>query len=150
MQTIIATLFLALAMMSCSAKGGRAETEAAATEADGAAPVAVFSADSAYSYVKRQVDFGPRVPGSEAHARAGKWLASELERHGALVTLQEAQLKAFDGTMLPARNIFGQYNPGSADRLLLVAHWDSRPWADKDPDPAKRKTPVEPMTEPAV
>lgn len=143
MQTIIATLFLALAMMSCSAKGGRAETEAAVTEADGAAPVAVFSADSAYSYVKRQVDFGPRVPGSEAHARAGKWLASELERHGALVTLQEAQLKAFDGTMLPARNIFGQYNPGSADRLLLVAHWDSRPWADKDPDPAKRKTPVD-------
>lgn len=102
-----------------------------------------FDADSAYSYLSRQVEFGPRVPNTEAHRNAGDWLVSELKRHGAKVTEQRADLMAFDGTVLKARNIFGQYNPESKDRILLLAHWDSRPWADNDPDPAKRKQPVD-------
>lgn len=95
-----------------------------------------FSADSAYQYLKHQVDFGPRVPNTEAHRRAGEWLSSELRRHGASVSDQFADLVAFDGTVLKARNIFGQYNPEAQSRLLLLAHWDTRPWADQDPDPA--------------
>lgn len=107
------------------------------------APLINFDADSAYSYVARQVEFGPRVPNTEAHRKTGDWLSSELKRHGAKVTEQQASLKAFDGTILQARNIFGQFNPQLKDRVLLLAHWDSRPWADKDPDPANHTRPVD-------
>lgn len=102
-----------------------------------------FDADSAYSYVAKQVAFGPRVPNTEAHRLCGDWLASELRRHGADVTVQQADLKAFDGTILKARNIFGRINPEAKERTLLLAHWDCRPWADADPDPANRKKPVD-------
>ena len=70
-----------------------------------------FNADSAYSYVKAQVDFGPRVPNTKAHKECGDYLASELERFGAKVYNQYADLVAYDGTLLKARNIIGEYNP---------------------------------------
>lgn len=107
------------------------------------APLGNFDADSTYSYLAKQVNFGPRVPNTEAHRKTKEWLVTELSRHGVKVTLQEAKLKAFDGTILEACNIFGQINPDAKERVLLLAHWDCRPWADEDPDPAKRKLPVD-------
>ena len=107
------------------------------------APIVNFDADSAYSYIAGQVEFGPRVPNTEAHIRCGEWLAAELRRHGALVKVQDADLKAFDGTILKSKNIFGQINPEAKDRILFLAHWDTRPWADKDPDESKRTMPVD-------
>lgn len=106
-------------------------------------PLGNFNADSAYRYLAQQVSFGPRVPNTEPHRIAGDWLVAELKRHGAKVTEQKMQLKAFDGTILDSRNIFAQINPDAKDRLLLLAHWDCRPWADKDPDPDKRNLPVD-------
>lgn len=103
----------------------------------------VFDADSAWNNVNRQVEFGPRVPNSDAHRKCGDWLVAELKRHGAEVTEQKADLKAFDGTVLKARNIFASFNPDKKDRILLLAHWDTRPWADKDPDVSKRKMAVD-------
>ena len=102
-----------------------------------------FDADSAYAYVARQVEFGPRVPNTESHGKTGDWLAQQLRDNGAQVIEQKVSLKAFDGTDLHARNIFGQFNPDAKERILLLAHWDCRPWADKDPDPAKRGNPVD-------
>lgn len=102
----------------------------------------LFDADSAYSYVEMQVAHGPRVPNTDAHRKTGDLLVTELNRHGAKVTEQKMKLRAFDGTILESRNILGQYNPEASERILLLAHWDSRPWADEDPDPAKRKEPV--------
>lgn len=102
-----------------------------------------FNADSAFNYLAKQVSFGPRVPNSEAHRQTGDWLVSELKRHGLKVTEQNAKLKAFDGTILNARNIFGQTNPDKKERILLLAHWDCRPWADQDPDRDKRSLPVD-------
>ena len=106
-------------------------------------PLGNFDADSAYMYLARQVAFGPRVPNTPAHKATGDWLAAELRRHGLKVTEQNAKLEAFDGTLLEARNIFGQLNPEVKDRVLLLAHWDCRPWADEDPDPQKRDQPVD-------
>lgn len=102
-----------------------------------------FNADSAYDYINRQVLFGPRVPNTESHRNCREWLISELTRHGASVTRQDVKLTAFDGTKLDATNIIGSFNPESSDRLLLLAHWDCRPWADADPDPANHKKPVD-------
>lgn len=121
-----------------------AESESAAPgDVMSSAPLGNFDADSAYTYLSRQVEFGPRVPNTPAHKQAGDWIVKELKRHGAKVTEQTMQLKAFDGTILNARNILGQINPDAGERILLLAHWDCRPWADNDPDPQKRTLPVD-------
>ncbi len=91
-----------------------------------------FSADSAYKYTADQVAFGPRVPNTEAHRKAGDYLIETLRSFGAQVTVQEFESMAFDGTMLKMRNIIGAINPEAKKRIMLAAHWDTRPWADKD------------------
>lgn len=131
-------VILIAASLLLAACGGKKSAAAVAVEETLPEVRAVaFDADSAWNFINRQVEFGPRVPNSDAHRECGDWLVSELKRHGAEVTEQRADLKAFDGTVLKARNIFASYNPGKKDRLLLLAHWDTRPWADKDPDESK-------------
>ena len=137
-------IYIITAATILSACGNKAASSASAAVSPEESVVDVpFDADSAYSYVARQVAFGPRVPNTEAHRLCGDWLTAELKRHGASVTEQKADIKAFDGTILHARNIFGQINPQAKERTLLLAHWDCRPWADADPDPANHKTPVD-------
>ena len=101
-----------------------------------------FLADSAYQYIRQQLDFGPRVPGSEAQQSCAQWLKGELERHGAQVTMMQSEVTAYDGTRLPCYNLIGSFNPDSRQRILLMSHWDSRHVSDEDPDPAKRHQPV--------
>lgn len=101
-----------------------------------------FDADSAYQYVKAQVDFGPRTPNTKEHVACGNYLAGQLETFGAKVTNQYADLIAFDGTLLKSRNIIGSYKPEMKKRVALFAHWDTRPWADNDPSEKNHKTPV--------
>lgn len=103
----------------------------------------VFDADSAYAYVAEQVAFGPRVPNSEAHKKCASYLATELERHGATFYLQEAMLTAYNGDKLQAVNIIGSFNPDQTRRVLLFAHWDSRPYADHDDDEANHHKPID-------
>lgn len=93
-----------------------------------------FNADSAYTFVEKQCSFGPRVPNTAAHRECGDWLSAKLKSYGARVTEQRADIRAFDGTVLHMRNIVGEFQPEKSNRVLLVAHWDSRPWADNDPD----------------
>jgi len=145
MQKMMFTVIASLMLAAC---GGQAKESAQAESSGPHGPAAPkvkveFSADSAYSYVERQVAFGPRVPNTDAHRKAGDWLVSELRRHGAAVKEQKMTLTAFYGTKLQARNVFGSFNPQAGERLLLVAHWDCRPWADADPDPEKRTLPVD-------
>lgn len=102
-----------------------------------------FCADSAMLYVKQQLDFGPRVPGTEAQQLCGTWLENELTRHGAKIDVQRTEATAYNGTKLPVINIVGSYNPEAKMRVLLMSHWDSRHVADNDPDPSKRNQPVE-------
>ena len=101
-----------------------------------------FSADSAYKFTQKQVDFGPRVPNTVAHEACAGYLSAELKKSGAEVIEQKADLTAFDGTILKSTNIIGSFNPKAVTRILLFSHWDSRPWADHDPKPANRKKPV--------
>ena len=102
-----------------------------------------FDADSAYTYVKAQTDFGPRVPNTQAHRDCGEYLAKQLEKFGARVYNQYADLEAWDGTILKSRNIIGAYKPESKKRIMLCAHWDSRPYADYDADEKKHKKPID-------
>lgn len=128
----------ALALTSCGCSKRAAKTVPATPRATVVTPA--FSADSAYSYVARQVEFGPRVPGSEAHEACAGWLSAELRRHGAdSVIVQTAELPGFG----PMTNILGRFNRAESKRVLLIGHWDSRPWADNDPDPANHSKPID-------
>lgn len=101
-----------------------------------------FSADSAYTFIAHQVAFGPRIPNTEAHRRCAVYLSQRLKTTGAAVQEQLFQARAFDGKVLNGVNIIGSFNTDAQKRILLFAHWDTRPWSDHDPDPANYNTPV--------
>ena len=86
-----------------------------------------FNADSAYASIVKQCDFGPRVPNTAAHRASGDWIVARFKSLGLEVIEQKADLKAWDGTVLKARNIIASYRPETTDRIVLAAHWDSRP-----------------------
>ncbi len=102
-----------------------------------------FNADSAFKYIKAQVEFGPRVPNTQPHINCSNYLIEKLKEFGASVIVQEASVKAFDNTKLNIRNIIGQFQPEKNDRILLFAHWDTRPFADHDPNPANHNKPID-------
>ena len=101
-----------------------------------------FSADSAYAFCEAQCQFGPRTMNSQAHERCAEWIASKFKSFGMQVTMQQADVAGYDGTTLHATNIIASYRPDAAERILVCAHWDSRPWADNDPDSANWRKPV--------
>ena len=101
-----------------------------------------FSADSAFMFCQKQCDFGPRTMNSEAHELCGQWIVEKFQSYGMKVTEQRATLKGFDGTPLLSNNIIAQYQPEAEQRIMICAHWDSRPWADNDPDETNHTKPV--------
>jgi glutaminyl-peptide cyclotransferase len=107
-------------------------------------PVATtaFNADSAMSYVRQQVAFGPSIPGTDAARRAGDWIVAHLRITADTVIEQRWAQTLTKGGTLPLRNILARFRPADTVRVLYVSHWDTRPHADDDPDPAKRKLPM--------
>ena len=102
----------------------------------------MFIADSAYRYCEQQCAFGPRTMNSAAHDQCGEWIADKFAAFGLSVTRQQAVLTGYDGTPLRSTNIIASYRPEQPERVLICAHWDSRPWADNDPDESNWRKPV--------
>lgn len=138
----IITLSLCWLMIACSAK---TESKPVADNAPTTiTPRMEFNADSAYCNVQAQVDFGPRVPGMDSHAKCARYLVNELKRFGAdSIIEQKTTVTAFNGDKLPINNIMGQFNKDAVKRVLLLAHWDTRPWADAEADASKHSTPID-------
>ena len=105
--------------------------------------VPVFDEDSAYAYVQRQVAFGPRVPNTEAHDKAAAYLLAFFRQYADTAFTQDFDVRAYNGTVLHAKNIIAAINPAAKRRILLSAHWDSRPYADHDPNPDNFNTPID-------
>lgn len=93
-----------------------------------------FRADSAYRFVEEQVNFGPRNPGSEGHRQTKQYLLKKLNAYTETnsVFSQDFDIEGYDGETLPLTNIIAAFNPKSTSRIMLCAHWDTRPRADKD------------------
>ncbi len=91
-----------------------------------------FNSDSSYEYIYNQVAFGPRVPNTKPHLDCGEYLAKFFNKNGGWVYRQQFSAKAFDGTDLRLKNIIVSYNLKATKRILLAAHWDTRPFADQD------------------
>jgi hypothetical protein len=101
-----------------------------------------FNGETARQYVKTQLDFGARVPGTEAARRTGDWIVAEMRQRADTVIEQKWTHVTAKGDTLPLRNIFARFNPKATTRIFYVTHWDSRPVSDQAEDPAKRSLPV--------
>lgn len=97
-----------------------------------APPPREIDGDAALAYARTQVEFGPRIPGTEPHRRMGIWLEGLLRERADTVLVQEWTHVSRTGDSLPMRNLIARFNPAARRRLLFLAHWDTRPRADAD------------------
>lgn len=131
------------AITSCKPKTTQTADDEEKSAAAQTIKAADFNADTAYFYVNEQVKFGPRVPNSKAQEKCAAWLEKTLKKYTPQVVVQPFTAKAFDGTVLNCKNIIASFNPKSTTRVLLCSHWDSRPFADNDPDSTLHRTPID-------
>ena len=101
-----------------------------------------FNPDSAYSFVEKQVSFGPRIPNTSQHTACGNYLTAMLNDFGAQVIEQKTTVTHYNGQKIPIRNIIGVYQPQNTKRVALFAHWDTRPFADQENDPTRQHQPI--------
>ncbi|MEZ5195848.1 MAG: M28 family peptidase [Bacteroidales bacterium] len=138
----IAVVFMGFMFSSCSSGTDRSNKDQKNTATEQII-VPEFNSDSAYVFVEKQVLFGPRVTNTEAHERCLQFLFNTLQQYTDTAMIQAFKARAFDGTVLNGKNIIGSINPDNEKRVLLCAHWDSRPFADYDPNPANQRTPIQ-------
>lgn len=105
----------------------------------GCSPVPQFDGRQAYRYLLTQTAMGPRNPGSKGHTACRAYLIEELSRLADTLIVQDFEAENLPGTLT---NLIARFNPQVENRMILCAHWDTRPWADLDPDPANRTTPI--------
>lgn len=101
-----------------------------------------FSGKEAFDYLLAQTNFGPRNPGSPSHRNCLEYLVNELSRFSDAVNRQEFTHGGSRGEQIKLTNIIASFNLTATNRVLLAAHWDSRPYADEDKDPKKRDKPI--------
>ncbi|HEY9516722.1 MAG TPA: M28 family peptidase [Gemmatimonadaceae bacterium] len=123
----LGALMISLSLVACGRERG---------------PRTNFSGETALGYVKTQLDFGPRIPGSEAHRRTGDWIVAQMRERADTVIEQQWTHVTESGDTLPMRNILARYRPRASERVLYVTHWDTRPISDAATDPAERQLPV--------
>ena len=105
-------------------------------------PKTPFDANAAMEYTKAQLAFGPRVPGTPGHVRAGDWIVSMMKQRADTVIEQRFTHRTLDGKELPLRNVLARFRPAATQRVLYLTHWDTRPTADDDPVLGNRGTPI--------
>ncbi len=127
---------LSMAFAACGTGGAKEEKTPPMAECP------TFCADSAMKHIEAQCAFGPRVTGTEESRKCAEYIAERFTEYGAQVEMQPCTVTLWDKSKREAVNIVASINPESKDRILFCAHWDSRPWADNDPDEKNHRTPV--------
>lgn len=143
MKRIIFIITLGLVLFSCVEKDKPSEDKKTLEVKKVKVQVPEFNPDSAYDFIEQQVAFGPRVPGTKAHAECAKYLTNKLKSYADNVIVQNGKAYAFNDAVLDIKNIIATFQPGKDNRILLCAHWDSRPFADHDPDEKNHNTPID-------
>lgn len=142
----ILLVLLALAGLWGCDSSNQPEPEKPVTQPEKPLPpvvVPMFNADSAYAFTQKQVDFGPRVPETPAHDSTLAWLHAKLSGFADTVYLQSDKATVYNGQKKRFTNIIASFNPNAGKRIMLCAHWDTRPFADQDENPANWKTPID-------
>lgn len=127
-------IFILVLLIACGEENGGKKGNTPPPPPKPAVQVPAFSGDSAFAYIEKQLAFGPRVPSSRAHEACANWLVSQFEAFGAKVTVQQATVEGRDlqgnAIKLPMKNIIASFNPEAKNRIMLSAHWDTRPYGD--------------------
>lgn len=105
-------------------------------------PKTAFDGDSALVFTRAQVDFGPRVPGTKNHERAGDWIVAQMRDRADSVEVQRWTHVTATGIELPMRNVIARFRPQLTQRVLFLTHWDTRPTADQDRNLGARQRPI--------
>ena len=129
-RLLTAAAAVLLLISSCNGGADKQPETTAAKPADVKTPA--FNADSAYQAVAAQVAFGPRTPGSAAQKQCAAWMQQQLKQVCDTVYVQNTTVTGGDKKQLPCINLIGSINPAAKRRILLLTHWDSRPWGDED------------------
>ncbi len=140
---LILILSLTLIMPSCKQGEKEKSSTVKKKEKRNSVKIPVFNGDSAYAFVKKQVEFGPRVTGSEAHKKAQNWFVDKFKSYGADVEIQKFKANFANGTKAEAANIIAHFNPGKKKKVIIASHYDSRYMAEKDPNPELRNKPID-------
>lgn len=139
-RTLAPALILLLVIASCTGKTDEPVVEQKPVEQQlpplEPKPVPEFNADRAFADIVKQVSFGPRVPNTEPHRKQLIWMEEQLKATGATVSLQRFKEQGY-GETLDLANVVASFNPTATDRVLLLAHWDSRPRADMEKDSSR-------------
>lgn len=101
-----------------------------------------FDGEKAMGYVREQLAFGPRVPGTPAHKAGGDWIVRMMRERADTVIEQVWEHRTAGGTVLPLRNVFARFRPEATERVLYVTHWDSRPKSESASDSARQRLAV--------
>ena len=146
MRSILCTFLLMLIGVGCSQdqqKRGTGEAGPTLQQAP-RSPLTIprFDGTAAFSCLLRQVQFGPRNPNSEGHRACAQYLTGLLGAYADTVRLQEFTHNGYKNEVLSLTNIIGSFNPAAKSRILLCAHWDTRPRAEHDENKARRNEPI--------
>jgi hypothetical protein len=125
--SLLAALGLVIGLGSCARKA--------------APPPREFDSSKAFEYLRTQVSFGTRIPGTASHERMANWLDSLLRARADTLIVQSWIHVTADGDSLPLRNFLARFNPKATTRILFLAHWDTRPRSD-GPNSKNQKAPV--------
>jgi len=120
-------LSLVLAIWACDERGPRSRE---------------FDSAKAMGYVQAQMAFGPRIPNSDGHRKTGDWLLEQLKTRADTVVVQPINHVTLRGDTLHLRNFVARFNPTASERVLYLAHWDTRPKADQSPNLGDQQLPV--------
>lgn len=101
-----------------------------------------FDSLNVYKFVEEQLAFGSRNPNSTGHKEAVQYFKDYFSKYSDKLDLQEFTYAGYDNQQLNLTNIIARFNPSNKKRIFLCAHWDSRPWADKDKLEANKKNPI--------
>lgn len=142
MKMSLLALALVPALGGCFPRTAPTAAQTAAPAPPAAPRVGGFDGARAYADLKRQVDFGPRVPGAKGHAACRDWIVAELEKHAPGQVKRQDFTMTIRGRQVAMTNIGARFNPDAKTQVLLCAHWDTRPSADQEIDPARQKTPI--------
>jgi Zn-dependent M28 family amino/carboxypeptidase len=147
MASLIAIMF-ASTLISCSGCSKKEEQPVGDSTKTTALPPLptkkspAFDGEAAMKSVEKQVDFGPRVPNSNAHDQELLYIQSELAKYTTSVNSQAFVEQGYDNQSLNLTNVIASFNPDATDRIVILTHWDSRPWADEDTVAANKTKPV--------
>ncbi len=103
----------------------------------------LFDGELAIQHIAKQIAFGPREPRNQlAKKNTLSYLQQTLAPLADDISIQHFQAYQLEGANLWASFQGPTHGDKPSERIMLAAHWDTRPWADQDSDPALRRSAV--------